>query len=183
MNITVHRSCRGIDRVEQRIREVGEQAGQLVARRVGGRLPLVEIVLTNGSGVTSLIRQADLDLVGKDRVSRSRRALGRIFDHANTRDSLAATTLTSRGAVVFINGPSHRGDLGLLDRTIVHELVHAVQLAPGEAREQHINYLRQQYGITKHGKADERSYLRLMGAREQQAEQLESLARQLPKGH
>lgn len=181
MNVTIHRRCRGVDRVEQRIREIGEQAGSLVAQRVGGSLPLVEIVLTDRRGVTSLTRQASLELAGE--VAWGRRALGRIFDHADTRHSLASTTLTRQGVAVFVNILSHLDDLRMLDRTIVHELVHAVQLAPSTARERHVAYLRQQYGTTKHSKADEREYLRLMGVREEQAERLESLARQLPKGH
>lgn len=179
MNITVHRGCRGIDRVEQRIRAAGEQAGSLAAQNVGGRLPVVEIVLTDRKGVVSLVQQADVDLAG--RVSRGRKAMGRIVDHWHVRP-LAGTTLTAAGTLVAIDATRHR-DLRELDRTLVHELVHCVQLAAPGAREQHINYLRQQYGITTHSKADVQAYEQVIDQREKQAEHLESLARQLPKGH
>lgn len=179
MNITVHHRCRGVDRVEQRIREVGEQAGQLVARRVGGRLPLVEIVLTDRKGVVSLVQQADVDLAGS--VSWRRRAFARVVDHWSVRP-LAGTALTATGALVAINATRHR-NLRELDRTLIHELVHCVQLNLPGARERHVSYLRQQYGISEHFPADEAAYERLIDAREEQAENLESLARQLPKGH
>ncbi|MER7794875.1 hypothetical protein [Streptomyces sp. NPDC097640] len=179
MNITVHRRCRGADRVEQRIREIGEQAGSLVARRVGGPLPLVEIVLTDRKGVVSLVQQADVDLAGK--VSWQRRAFARVVDHWSVRP-LGGTTLTATGAIVAIDTARHR-NLRELDRTLVHELVHCAQLNLPGARERHISYLRQQYGITEHFPADEAAYERLIDARERQAEQLEALARQLSKGH
>lgn len=179
MNVTTHRRIPGVDRVEQRVLEIGEQAGSLAARKVGGRLPLVEIVLTDRKGVVSLVQQADVDLAG--RVSRGRKAMGRIVDHWHVRP-LAGTTLTATGVLVAIDATRHR-DLRELDRTLVHELVHCVQLAAPGAREQHINYLRQQYGITTHSKADVQAYEQVIDQRERQAEQLESLAKQLPKGH
>lgn len=178
--LTVHRRCRGIDRVEQRIREVGEQAGQLVARRVGGPLPLVEIALTDRKGVISLVQQADVALAGSG-VSWRRRAVGRVLDHWSVRP-LAGTALTPSGALVAIDATRHR-NLRELDRTLVHELAHCVQLNLPGARERHIAYLRQQYAITEHSTTDEAAYERLIDVREQQAENLEVLARQLPKGH
>ncbi|MEU1787097.1 hypothetical protein ABZ553_14730 [Streptomyces sparsogenes] len=180
MNITIHRRCRGVDLVEQRIREIGEQAGSLVARRIGGPLPLVEIALTDRKGVVSLVQQADVDLAGGG-VSWQRRAFVRVLDHWHVRP-LAGTALTSSGALVAIDATRHR-DMRELDRTLVHELAHCVQLNLPGARERHIAYLRQQYGITEHSTTDEAAYERLIDVREQQAENLEVLARQLPKGH
>ncbi|MDX3230604.1 hypothetical protein [Streptomyces sp. ME19-01-6] len=95
---------------------------------------------------------------------------------------LAGTALTATGALVAIDTARHR-NLRELDRTLIHELAHCVQLNLEGARERHISYLRQQYGITEHFPADEQAYERLIDARERQAERLEALARQLPKGH
>lgn len=180
MNITIHRHCRGVDRVEQRIREIGEHAGSLVAQRIGGPPPLVKIVLTDRKGVVSLVQQADVDLTGGGGSWR-RRAVGRVLDHWNVRP-LAGTTLTLSGALVAIDAARHRNPREL-DRTLVHELAHCVQLNLPGARERHIAYLRQQYGITEHSTTDEAAYERLIDVREQQAENLEVLTRQLPKGH
>ncbi|SHL75085.1 hypothetical protein [Streptomyces yunnanensis] len=177
MNITIDRRCRNARRIEDRIREIGDQAGRLAAHHLGGRLPQVEIVLTDGNGVTRLIQDADLALAGN--TSWRRRAVGRVIDRWHGRRAFAATALTARGALVAINA-SHNSDLRELDRTLIHELGHTVQLSAPGARNQHIAYLRQQYGITPHSKDDQREYERLIDVREQQAANLEALARQLP---
>lgn len=179
MNVVVHRQSQGVGRIEQRIRQVGDQAGMLAARHVGGRMPLVEIVLTDRRGVVTFVQQADAQLAGK--VSRKRQAMERIHAHWTARP-LAGTTLTANGVLVAIDATRH-GDLRELDRTLIHELAHCVQLAQPGARERHIAYLRQQYGITTHSNVDERAYHRLMDIREEQAENLEVLAKQLPKGN
>ncbi|WP_329143473.1 hypothetical protein OIU91_06025 [Streptomyces sp. NBC_01456] len=177
MDITIDCRSRDARRIEQRIREIGDHAGRLAARHLGGRLPQVEIVLTDGNGVTSLIQRADLELAG--RTTWRRRAVGRVIDHWHARHAFAATALTNRGALVAINA-SRNSDLRELDRTLIHELGHTVQLNQPGARNRHIAYLRQQYGITAHSKADQREYERLIDIRETQAANLEALARQLP---
>ncbi|MEE4419535.1 hypothetical protein [Streptomyces bugieae] len=177
MNITIDRRSRNACRIEQRIREIGDQAGRLAARHLGGQLPQVEIVLTDGNGVTRLTQDADLSLAGH--TPWRRRAVGRVIDHWHARHAFAATALTNRGALVAINA-SRNSDLRELDRTVIHELGHTVQLNQPGAGDQHVAYLRQQYGITPHSKTDQREYERLIDVREQQAEALEALARQLP---
>lgn len=177
MNITIDRRGRNARRIEDRIREIGDQAGRLAARHLGGRLPQVEIVLTDGNGVTRLVQDADLDLAG--RTSWRRRAVGRVIDHWHARHAFAATALTPRGALVAINC-ARNSDLRELDRTLIHELGHTIQLTAPGAREQHIVYLQQQYGIARHSKDDQRAYERLIDIREQQAANLEALAPQLP---
>ncbi|MEE6264896.1 MULTISPECIES: hypothetical protein [Streptomyces] len=177
MNITIDRRCRKVRRIEDRIREIGDHAGRLAARHLGGRLPQVEIVLTDGNGVARLIQDADLALAGN--TSWRRRAVGRVIDRWHARHAFAATALTACGALVAINA-SHNSDLRELDRTLIHELGHTIQLTEAGARDRHIAYLRQQYGLTPHSKSDQRDYERLIDIREQQAANLEALARQLP---
>lgn len=180
MNVTIHRRCRGIGPVEQRIREIGGQAGNLVTQHLGGRLPQVEVVLTDRGGMAKLTQQADLRLAGGS--TWRRRAMSRVVDTWHARHACAVTTLTSTGALAIIDATRHR-DLSELDRTLLHEFAHTVQLNQPGAREQHITYLRQQYGADEHNTTYQQTYEQLMDVREQQAENLEALARQLPKGH
>ena len=177
MNITTERRGRNARHVEERIREIGNHAGRLAAQYVGGRLPTVEVLLTDGRGIAAAMQRADLSLAGH--TTWRRRAVGRVIDHWHARHACAATSLTPHGALVAINEAIHR-DIQELDRTLIHELGHTVQLNQPGARDRHIAYLRQQYGITPHSKADQREYERLMDGREQQAEALEAFARQLP---
>lgn len=178
MNVTAHCRSRDIGRIEQRIHKIGGQAGQLVTQYLGGRLPSIEVVLTDRGGMAKLIQQADLGLAGGS--TWRRRAIGRVVDHWHARHAFAVTTLTRTGALVVIEATRHR-DLSELDRTLLHELAYTVQLNQPGAREQHIAYLRQQYGAVEHSKKDERAYERLMDVREQQAENLEALAPRLPE--
>ena len=180
MNVTVHCRCRNADRAEQRIHGIGEQAGQLVAQHLGGRLPSVDVMLTDRGGMAKLIQQADIGLAGGS--TWRRRAIGRVIDHWHARHAFAVTTLSPTGALVVIDATRHR-DLRELDRTLLHEFAHAVQLTQPGARDRHITYLRQQYGAIEHNKAYQQTYERLMDVREQQAENLEALAPRLPKGH
>lgn len=177
MNITIDCRGRNARRIEERIHDIGDHAGKLAARHLGGRLPQVDIVLTDGTGVARYIQDADVALAGH--TTWRRRAVGRVIDHWHARHAMAATTLTPHGAIVAINA-ARNSDLRELDRTLIHELGHTIQLTARGARERHVAYLRQQYGITPHSKTDQRKYERLIDIREQQAENLESLARQLP---
>ncbi|GES27909.1 hypothetical protein AB0G60_02695 [Streptomyces angustmyceticus] len=179
MNITIDRRGRNTRRIEDRIREIGDHAGKLAAQRIGSRLPAVEVLLTDGRGVAAARQRADLSLAGH--VNWRRRAVDRLIGDWHARHACAATSLTPHGALVAINEAMHR-DLGELDRTLIHELGHTVQLNQPGARDRHIAYLRQQYGITPHSKTDQREYEQLMDTRETQAANLEALARQLP-GH
>lgn len=178
MNITIERRGRNARRIEQRIREIGDHAGKLAARHIGGRVPAVDIIITDGKGVAAATQRADHSVAGKPT---QRRYIGRTIEHWRGRTAAASTALTPQGALVAINEAIHR-DLGELDRTLIHELGHTIQLNQPGARDQHITYLRQQYGIAPHSKSDQREYERLMDIREQQAASLEALARQLP-GH
>lgn len=176
MNITIERRGKNARRIEDRIREIGDHAGRLATRHLGGRLPAVDILITDGKGVAAATQSADYSVAGRPT---QRRYIGRSIEHWRGRTAAASTALTPQGALVAINEAIHR-DLRELDRTLIHELGHTIQLnAPG-ARDQHITYLRQQYGITTHSKTDQREYERLIDTREQQAANLEALARQLP---
>lgn len=176
MDITTHRRCRGAERVEQRIREITDQAGQIVTGKLGGRIPHVEDTLTDRRGVVSLTQQAEVALAGG--TLRGGLLAERVTTHLRWRP-LASTSLIPGGALVAID-VSRARDLRELDRTVIHELAHCVQLATPGAREQHVSYLRQQHGLIPRSRDDVRAYERLMDIHEQQAENLEILAQQLP---
>lgn len=179
MLVTVHRAGGNAGRLKQRIEQIGDTAGDLVAQHLGGRLPRVQIVLTNSTGVASLIQSRDLETAGS--TSLYGRTVGRATTQwdVHVRRVYAATTLARSGVVIVINAPRHARNLRELDRTLCHELAHAVQLGSPKAREQHIRYLRQQLGIDEHQKSDQRAYEQLMDTREAQAKNLEALARRL----
>ncbi|WP_275558524.1 hypothetical protein [Streptomyces sp. 5-6(2022)] len=176
MNITVQRRFHGAPQMAARLEQIAIPAAELVAARLGGRAPHTEFVITDANGVAQGMRRADSEPAGPPRGYK--RITSGFMAHWTARHSLGATTLARRGVVVFINGPSHRGDLDLFDQTVVHELAHSVQLGTSEARRRHIEYLATFTARTP-DVAVQRDYERLMDIREQQAENLEALTRWL----
>ncbi|MFD8088651.1 hypothetical protein [Streptomyces malaysiensis] len=179
MNITVQCRFRGVQQMVARLEQIAMPAGNLISRRLGSPLPDVEFVLTDSAGVDQLLHEAHAALGGPGKPTTIR---GRIATRLKKRRSFAATAMTRSGAVILVNAPDHRGDLRQFDRTIVHELVHAVQFNLPGARERHIKYLRM-CATPSPDRAFLRDYERLIDDREREAENLESLTRQLPKGH
>ncbi|MCQ8831778.1 hypothetical protein [Streptomyces malaysiensis] len=179
MNITVHGQARGSRQMAIRLEQIAIPAGNLISRRLKAPLPDVEFVLTDGVGVDRLLHQAHAALGGPGKPTTIR---GRIATKIKARRAFASTAMTHSGVLILINGPEHRGNLHQFDRTVVHELVHAVQFNLPGARERHITYLRMCAGYAP-DRAFLRNYERLIDARECEAEGLESLARQLPRGH
>ncbi|MGW7688849.1 hypothetical protein ACWGMA_08135 [Streptomyces asiaticus] len=176
MNIAVHRRVRGEQQMAARLKQIADPAGNLVSRHLGAPLPNVEFVLTDGVGVDRLLHQAHADLGGPGKPTTIR---DRIATKIKARRSFAATAMTHSGAVILVNVPEHRCDLRQFDRTTVHELVHAVQFNLPGARERHIKYLRM-CATPQPDRAFLRDYERLIDGREREAENLESLTRQLP---
>ncbi|MFJ4637581.1 hypothetical protein ACIP69_18395 [Streptomyces hygroscopicus] len=179
MNITVERRFRSAEQMAARLEQIAAPAAELVEARLGGRAPHTEFVITDANGAARGIRRADSEPAGPPHGYK--RITSGFMAHWTARHSLGATTLTRRGTVIFINGPGHRGDLDQFDRTVVHELAHSVQLGAPDARRRHVEYLAT-FTSRKPDMAVQRDYERLMDVREQQAENLEVLARQLPKG-
>lgn len=148
-----------------RTRRIADQAARLVSRKVG-RLPHVEIVVTDKRGVTALVEDTEAALVGS-RVSKRRSA-----------NIYGSTALAANGVLITINAGKHRDDLEL-DTTVIHELVHAVQLNRPGAREQRLAELRNNYGVEEMRRSDARKAIKAIKGDEKEARTFERLARHL----
>lgn len=158
-----------VDRIEQ----TADHYGRTVARKLGGRLPDVRILVTDSRGMVRAAAQADVDLAGGS--TRARRAANGAATWWHGRHAYGVTAYDRGGLLVAINGAAHR-DLRELDRTLIHELAHTVQLnAPG-AREQHATYVRMLLGAQPRDPKFIASYERRIDTRETQARNLETLA-------
>lgn len=177
MLVTVHQSGGGAGCLKQRIEAIADQAGELVAHHLGGMAPTPRIVLTNGTGLSTLLHRADLELLGD--VARSRSLKERIGRYRHERSCFGATALTRAGALVLINGARHHGNLRELDATLLHELAHACQLGRPEARQLKITFMRMRYGLESRDDAVRAAMYRRLDIEEQQARNLEALARRL----
>ncbi|WP_306317247.1 MULTISPECIES: hypothetical protein [unclassified Streptomyces] len=177
MRLTVHRSTSSTGRQKARIEQVADQAGEIVASRLGGRLGATQLVLTDGAGLAALGYRADLAVAGEAR--RSRRLRARV-ESQRGRTCLGLTVLNGSGTTVLVNGARHKGDLRELDATLLHELAHAVQLSQHAARDLKIRYLRMCFGADPDDRGLRTRYDSQLDIHEQQARNLEALARRLP---
>lgn len=159
-----------------RVEAVAEQAGQLAASQLGGMLPPVQIILTDSAGLARFTKDSDLQLAGAGAKTPPRQV---VAGYRDAFGSAGYTAVTVNGIVVVINAPKNP-TLGELDKTLVHEFAHAVQLGSARARQEHTAYVRQGYGIEAPDQEFRARYERQIDIREQQARNLEVLARRLP---
>lgn len=142
-------------------------AAALIAADNAGRLPHVEIAVTHFSGMHRLADMAEARVVGGGQCSRP----------AEARYGRAA--LAPRGVLIAINAAAHHGNPRELGATLVHELVHAAQLNRPGARNRHIAYLRNNYGIEKMTVAAARKANLQIARDEDEARQMEGIALKL----
>src|SRR5262245_34372210 len=111
MNITVHRHIptKAADPMVARINQIGEAAGKLASQRLGGRMPHVDVLITDSRGLANLMHQADTALGGS--MEWRTRVINRIGTHWTAIHAYAGTTLTDRGVIVGINASARHGGL------------------------------------------------------------------------
>lgn len=153
-----------------------DAAVQLVERRIG-RTGRVQVVFTDSRGMADLHARAEIDLMPQ-MTTQVRKTRAKIL-RRESRDTAGRTLLgpTAGSSLVLINTQQAPGKH--LARTVVHELVHSVQLSAAQARRDHLRYLRHECEIEDMTAADVRQYVRQMGQQEREAERNEHLARHL----
>lgn len=158
--------------------QLAEQAAGLVQQNIGSP-GQVQMTFTDSRGMADLNHQAELALmpgmtsqVRKHRIAALRR---------ETRRNAGLTLITPNAGLtlVLINADQTPGKH--LARTLVHELVHAVQLANPQARAAHLRYLRHACGIEDMPARDFRQYMRQMDQQEKEAHRAERLARHITR--
>ncbi|MEU6945687.1 hypothetical protein ABZ957_10675 [Streptomyces sp. NPDC046316] len=152
-----------------RIENITEQAVLLVEDAMRARVCRMDLLITDTRGLVDLLDEAERAAVG-----------GRPATSRHPRTPLGRTTVTASGVVVAINADTHRpGKFRELDTTLVHELVHAVQLSQRAARTDALVHLRNNYGVAEMTRSQVRAANRQVERHERQARSLEHLARKL----
>ncbi|MFD0150797.1 hypothetical protein ACWGQ4_19695 [Streptomyces sp. NPDC055721] len=154
-----------IDRIEN----ITEQAIELVEGAMHARIGHMDLLVTDTRGLVDLLNEAERATVGGRHVA----------DWAPDKP-YGRTALTPSGVLVALNADTHRpGKLRELDVTLVHELVHAVQLSRPEVRKIRLVHLRNNYGVAGMTRSQVREANRQVEREERQARSLEHLARKL----
>nr|WP_157168657.1 hypothetical protein [Streptomyces typhae] len=161
-------------------KQLAPQAVRLVERAVPGRMPDVELILTDPRGLAELGTAADAELAGVlDRRTRSRieRAALRLARDASGR----AVPRANGSVLVLVNVDQHRTPAHFAV-TLVHELVHAMQFSRKNVAEQVGRDARAQFGVERQSRRQARAFARLVEQHEQEAYGHEYLADQLIPG-
>ena len=168
MQISTHRLGSSHRDITGRVRDIADQAAYLVTQNVGP-IGHVDLVVTDDLGAKLVIRTAQQELLG----TRAKAGKG-------GRHRAGATTVSPSGILVVINADAslHRQRVEI-DKTVIHELVHAAQLSPAAARQDAIAGLRNNYGLVPMTRAAARTANDIVAAHERQAADLERLATQL----
>jgi hypothetical protein len=145
-------------------------AAQLVSQHMRARIDRTEVVVTTGLSAPDLLIEAHRAMFGHQ---------PSIWKLKNTPRSLyGITTLTKTGVLVAINADRCQSK-DEVNKTLVHELVHAAQLSRPGARDVATRNLRNNYGIDRMSGREARAANRLVDADEREAEKLEHLASRL----
>lgn len=172
--ISVDSSSRRHREVANRVELVAEDLGRIAARKLDCPIPKARIVVTDGASMIRAAQQSENQLAGG--IAAWRKTKEAVLGWACERHDAACTVYDRDGILVIINAPVHRRHMGQVDKTVIHELAHAVQLSQPGVRDKHRIYQRMRLGVLPHDDEFLTTYTRAMETREQQAHNLETLA-------
>lgn len=150
-----------------RAEEVADQAAHLVTRRMRERLPRVTIRVSGERLLGQAVTEAEQQALGTNRLPTSA---------CRGQSVYGATTLGPAGAVIAINAKACIEDR-CLSTTLVHELVHAVQLNRPGGIQHRMTALRGKFGLSSASPTP--AFDRRHNRDEREAQALEVLARQI----
>ena len=154
-----------------------DQAVRVVGRSVPGRMPDIEVTLTNPRGMAELAVTAEVELAGQ--VDKRARARAERTAKRLAKDAAARALPRPDGSVlVLVNVDQHRNEAEFAV-TLVHELVHAMQFSRKDVVERLVRDLRDAFGIERQSRRQAREHLHLLEQEEREAYGREYLANQL----
>lgn len=151
----------------QRAEEVAELAARLVTRKMRERLPHVTIRISGERLLGQAVTEAQQQALKTDRLPHGA---------SRGRDVYGVTTLGPAGAVIVINAKAVIEDR-CLSTTLVHELVHAVQLNRPGGMKDSMTALRGLFGFSSASPTS--AFDRRHDRNEREAQALEYLARDI----
>lgn len=150
-----------------RVETIADRAARLVQDKLGERIGHVEIVVTDTQGYRDSIIAAEQQILGT-----------RTQSKYDLPPSFAHTTLSPSGVLILLDAEAT--SVRELDKTVVHELVHAAQFGRRGVRDAVLAGIRNNHGIEKAGGWLKVQFEnRKVAAHEREAVRLESLARKL----
>ncbi|MEU8642280.1 hypothetical protein AB0C91_10215 [Streptomyces sp. NPDC048674] len=172
MRFITHRIGRQYQATADRVHAGVDAAIAIVEKSARGRVGSLEVAVTNTAGMWETVVAAHEPLFGRRKSKEWRRNEGSPF---------GTTTVTSVGVLVVINAQTCRGRTVEIDKTLLHEITHAVQFNRPGARDLLMRSLSNNYGLTAMTTAEAAAANRQVDTDEREAERMERHHRQLAK--
>lgn len=153
------------------VERVAGLAARIVSQHMRIQIDRTEVVVTTGPAASGLVIDAHRAMFG--------RQLAIWKMNGMYRGDCGVTVINRAGVLVVINADRCQPTIKL-NKTLVHELVHAAQLSRPGARDVAARNLRSNYGIDRMSGREVRAANRLVDADEREAGRLERLAPELP---
>lgn len=148
-----------IDRVEAAV----DVATHIVEDRARGCVGPVEVAVSTSAGMWDLVVEAHRPMFGRQDPN--------VWDEE--RNAFGTTTITESGVLVVINAQACKGRPVEIDKTLLHELTHAVQFNRRGARDLIMRSLANNYGIRSMTKAEAKAANRRVAVDEREAARME----------
>ena len=170
MRLVTYRLGRQHRPVVDRVDRVMDQAAALIGQRERHGVGTVEIAVTVEDGIPDLICAAHEQLFGRSD-----------WDAWAGPGRHGVATLNTAGTLIVVNAQSLRGKQAEIDKTVLHELVHAAQFNRPGARETARRGIAHNYGLGWLEDREVHALNRRIDRDEREAERAERLHRQLAK--
>ncbi|MFF5445461.1 hypothetical protein [Streptomyces sp. NPDC012888] len=169
MDVTGYHLHRRYDPILNRAAAIADQAAALVQQRMREPMPATRIVVAKEGNCPLALIENYRATLGTELWPPARPAT----------DYMGITTVSPDGALIVINADEHDGSLRQLDETLVHELVHAVQLGRPGKRDEELRGVRHNFGLERMRIRSAWKQNRATRIDEREAQALEYLARDL----
>ncbi|WHM30240.1 hypothetical protein OH540_09415 [Streptomyces sp. BPPL-273] len=152
-----------------RVHAAAGAATRIVEQKMRGRIGPIDLAVASSSGMWDLVADAHRPMFG--------RRDPQVWQH--DRHAYGTTTITATGVLVVINAQACRGRQSEIDKTLLHELTHALQFNRPGARKLIEASIANNYGIRPMTEREAQAANRQVDADERQAARMERHHRQL----
>lgn len=146
-----------------RVDAATDAAIAIVESRMRGSVGNVEVAVASSSGMGQMVVDAHRPMFGQQAPGSWRGDPG----------SFGTATISRSGVLIIINAQVCRGRDAEIDKTLLHELAHAVQFNRPGARDQIVRGLANNYGIDPMTEREGRAANRRVDADEREAARME----------
>lgn len=172
MRFITHRVSRQHQATIGRVHAGVEAAIAIVEKSARGQVGSLEVAVTSTAGMWETVVAAHEPLFGRRKSKEWRH---------NEGSPAGTTTITSSGVLIVINAQVCKGRTVEIDKTLLHEITHAVQFGRPGARDLLMRSLANNYGLSAMTLAEVAAANRQVDSDEREAERMERHHRQLAK--